>query len=293
MLKKIGLLIILIFIIGLSLLNAGEITLKDGKKLTGKIIVNNDIITIRTNSKEIYQINKKDISELKLDDKDEQYKPQKDNQQPIDNNAQRFSKNPVAVIETNLGDITVLLLKNQAPLTVENFITLAKEEFYKDIYFHRVIDNFMIQVGDPRARIKPTDKKFSIKQFADEINADALGLNTLLVQNAPFIPQQAKQQLPANITVKQLYERQGYKYITDRPSTRVKKGVLASANAGPNTNSTQFFITVRDCDWLDGKHTVFGEVIKGYEVVEKISKVKTQNDKPIENVVIKSVKIIE
>ncbi len=64
------------------------------------------------------------------------------------------------------------------------------------------------------------------------------------------------------------------------------------ANSGPNTNGSQFFITVANTDWLTGKHTIFGEVVEGYEVVEKISKVaKNRQDRPSKDVVVKSVKI--
>jgi peptidyl-prolyl cis-trans isomerase A (cyclophilin A) len=71
-----------------------------------------------------------------------------------------------------------------------------------------------------------------------------------------------------------------------------KAGKLAMANAGPNTNGSQFFITVANTDWLTGKHTIFGEVVEGYEVVEKISKAaKNRQDRPAKDVVVKSVKI--
>jgi peptidyl-prolyl cis-trans isomerase A (cyclophilin A) len=71
-----------------------------------------------------------------------------------------------------------------------------------------------------------------------------------------------------------------------------KAGKLAMANAGPNTNGSQFFITVANTDWLTGKHTIFGEVVEGYEVVEKISKAaKNHQDRPQKDVVVKSVKI--
>jgi peptidyl-prolyl cis-trans isomerase A (cyclophilin A) len=86
----------------------------------------------------------------------------------------------------------------------------------------------------------------------------------------------------------------GYKFSDEfHPSLRhSKKGILSMANSGPNTNGSQFFITVAETSWLDNKHTVFGEVVEGYDVVEKISKVpRNSGDRPSKDVQIRSVKI--
>jgi len=86
----------------------------------------------------------------------------------------------------------------------------------------------------------------------------------------------------------------GYKFADEfHPTLRhSKKGILSMANSGPNTNGSQFFITVAETGWLDNKHTVFGEVVEGYDVVEKISKVpKSGGDRPLKDVQIRSVTI--
>ena len=152
-------------------------------------------------------------------------------------------KPAVAVFDTNLGTFEVKLATEDAPLTCGNFIKLAQKGFYNGTIFHRVIDGFMIQGGDPKG-------------------------------NGTGGP--------------------GYT-IKDEFSSKLKHdgpGVLSMANAGPNTGGSQFFITLAKTPWLDGKHAVFGKVIKGQEVVNKIGKVKTgAQDKPLADVVINKITI--
>ena len=125
-----------------------------------------------------------------------------------------------ALFETDRGPIKIELYPDKAPLTVANFVNLAKRGFYDGLGFHRVIPDFMIQGGCPEGsgRGGPGYK------FEDEAN-NGLG-----------------------------HER----------------GVLSMANAGPNTNGSQFFITHVATPWLDGKHTVFGKVVEGLEAVDKV-----------------------
>ena len=174
-------------------------------------------------------------------------------------NVMAKTKNTYAVIKTNMGDITCQLYTDKAPITVKNFMGLAKGTtkwidpktfesgngpLYNGVIFHRVIPDFMIQTGDPLGNGMggPGYK------FQDEIDASL---------------------------------------------TFSKPGVLAMANSGPGTNGSQFFITVAPCQWLDGHHTIFGKVVKGYDVAVKISKVATgENDKPVEPIVIKEISII-
>ena len=125
-----------------------------------------------------------------------------------------------ATFESDRGPIKVELYPEKAPLTVANFVNLARRGFYDGLNFHRVIADFMIQGGCPEGsgRGGPGYK------FEDET---ANGLS---------------------------HER----------------GVLSMANAGPNTNGSQFFITHVATPWLDGKHTVFGKVVEGMEAVDKV-----------------------
>lgn len=148
-----------------------------------------------------------------------------------------------ADIQTNRGSIVLSLAHDKTPVTVANFVALAEGEnefvddqfkgkkYYNGIVFHRVINDFMIQGGDPTA----TGSGGPGYRFEDEI--------TDLIHDGP--------------------------------------GVLSMANAGPGTNGSQFFITHKATPWLDGKHTVFGRVVEGQDVVDSIQ----QND-TIQKVVI-------
>ncbi len=153
------------------------------------------------------------------------------------------AKQQVAIFETSKGTFKVQLFNDKAPITVDNFVKLAKSGFYDGLIFHRVIDGFMIQGGDPKGNGTGGPGYFIKDEFSKDLKHD-------------------------------------------------KKGVLSMANAGPNTGGSQFFITLVPTSWLDGKHSIFGQVIEGMNVVEQIGKVKTGvNDKPVENVVIKRITI--
>lgn len=145
------------------------------------------------------------------------------------------------VIETEKGDIKLELYSKVAPKTVENFIKLTEEGFYDGITFHRVVEDFVIQGGDIG------DLGYI---FEDEINPIALNMNIA--------------------TTKQL-EQLGYKYRTDLESIPHEPGVISMANSGPNTNGSQFFIiTTQPQPDLDGRHTAFGRVYEGMNVVLSI-----------------------
>lgn len=150
------------------------------------------------------------------------------------------------VIETEKGDIKLELYSKVAPKTVENFIKLTEEGFYDGITFHRVVEDFIIQGGDPDG----DGSGGPGYTFEDEINPIALNMNIA--------------------TTKQL-EQLGYKYRTDLESIPHEPGVISMANSGPNTNGSQFFIiTIQPQPGLDGRHTAFGRVYEGMDVVLNI-----------------------
>ena len=130
-------------------------------------------------------------------------------------------KSYTATIETTRGEIVIELYPQYAPKTVNNFVFLARNGFYNDVTFHRVIPNFMIQGGDPTG----TGRGGPGYRFADEFTGNPLKHET---------------------------------------------GVLSMANAGPGTNGSQFFITHSPQPHLDGRHTVFGKVIEGQDVVDSV-----------------------
>ena len=197
----------------------------------------------------------------------------------------------------------------------------VKRPYYNGLIFHRVIQNFMIQGGCPLGNGQGGPGY----TFADEIDATALGLDKikafdpqkgphryLMIRNQEefqrniLIPlframninsqaelDQRKKEFEARLdrlTLKEAYENMGYvysEYGSEHPPVR---GSLAMANAGPNTNGSQFFINMVDTDWLTGKHTVFGKVVTGMDVVDKIGTVKVDaGQKPVKDVKIISI----
>ncbi len=158
-----------------------------------------------------------------------------------------------AIIKTAKGDITLTLFSDIAPKTVTNFVKLSEKGFYNGTKFHRVIADFMIQGGDPLS--KTDDPQVGRGgpgyQFEDEINPRVLGVSEDLIKR---------------------YEAGGYLYNYTLQSLPVDVGAIAMANAGPNTNGSQFFIvTTKPQSHLNGLHTVFGKVTSGMDVVRKIA----------------------
>jgi cyclophilin family peptidyl-prolyl cis-trans isomerase len=156
-----------------------------------------------------------------------------------------------ALLKTNYGDIKVKFYGADSPITVNNFLNLAKAGFYNGIKFHRVIKDFMIQGGDPLSK---------------EADTSVWGTG------GP-----------------------GYRFNDEFNTHKLVAGSLAMANSGANTNGSQFFIvTAAETPWLDGRHTNFGEVVSGMDVVKKIEAAETGvNDRPVKDVVINSVELLK
>ena len=161
-----------------------------------------------------------------------------------------------AEFNTSMGPIVAELYFEETPMTVASFVSLAEgtstmvdstykgKKYYDGITFHRVIDGFMIQGGDPTGTGSGGPGYKFPDEFVDSLSHDS-------------------------------------------------KGVLSMANAGPGTNGSQFFITLAPVQQLDGKHTIFGKIVKGQDVVDSIGKTETgQRDKPVKDVVMNEVKII-
>ncbi len=199
-----------------------------------------------------------------------------------------------------------------------------KKPFYDGLIFHRVIDKFMIQGGCPLG----TGTGGPGYKFADEINATKLGLDKQkIITNGKFnrllgnpgnkkfmmavvLPIYKKLGIKTKsdaskrekdivaelnkMSMMDVYKNMGYQYNTTRNSHAPNRGSLAMANSGPNTNGSQFFINIIDTPWLSGKHTVFGKVIKGMEVVDKISQAAIKaGGKPVIAIKIISIRLMK
>lgn len=178
-----------------------------------------------------------------------------------------------------MGDITLEINADAAPKTAENFLTHIQDGYYNGLGFHRVISDFMIQGGDPEGNGSGGESIWG-GSFEDEINAKSYDLHKE-VTDEPLSKEMEK------MTVKEYYEKQGYKYNNSLKSLPMEYGYIAMANAGPNTNGSQFFIIQRKegTAWLEGKHTVFGKVTAGMDVVDAIANTpKDVRDNPLEPV---------
>ena len=161
-----------------------------------------------------------------------------------DDNANSGSGN-VVLLKTNHGDIKIELYDNM-PITAGNFKKLVEDGVYDGVIFHRIIDGFMLQGGDPTGTGMGDP---SIPKIQDE--------------------------------------------FTNTDSDKNDRGTISMANAGPNTGSSQFFINLVNNNFLDGKHPVFGKVVEGMDVVDKIAKVQVgAQDRPVGDVIIEKAELI-
>ena len=188
--------------------------------------------------KEETNLDKVDLTDLSTGAAKKRVKPE----MTIDQN-----KTYLATVDTSEGTFVLKLDAENKPVTVNNFVALANDGFYNGTIFHRVIDGFMIQGGDPLGNGTGGPGY----QFEDEVSA---------------------------------------------PNVNAK-GTIAMANAGAGTNGSQFFVNLADNNFLDTKHTVFGEVTKGMDVVEKIGKTQVtmstsgENSRPVKDVVVNKIEV--
>ena len=168
------------------------------------------------------------------------------------NNKKDIMEQTKATLKTNKGTIVIELFADKTPNTVKNFTTLSESGFYNETKFHRIIEGFMIQGGDPLSKDDTMKARWGTGgpgyMFEDEIVSS--------LSNVP--------------------------------------GTISMANAGPNTNGSQFFINVGENTFLDGKHAVFGKVVEGMDIVEELNSVATDaTDKPLDPVVISTITIAQ
>lgn len=179
--------------------------------------------------------------DIKIKDQNYKLEDKEENKMQIDKNKQYK-----ATLKTSQGNIEIELFANKTPITVNNFVSLSKKDFYSDTIFHRVIEGFMIQGGDPKG--------------------DGTG--------GP-----------------------GYQFDDEPFDGEYERGTIAMANAGPNTNGSQFFIMHQDYA-LPKNYVIFGKVISGIEVVDKIATAKVEQNrgeisKPVTPVKIANIEITE
>ncbi len=242
----------------------------------------------------------------------------------------RTSQGDIAVeLDPNAAPKTVAnflaLAEGRKEFTDPKTQTAVKRPFYDGLTFHRIIKDFMIQGGCPVGNGTGGPGYL----FEDEINASGLGMDrvkafdeatgphpSLLIRSqqdfgrmvmGPLLRSMGianQEQFNARkpevmealnaLTLQKTYENLGYRYDATLPARPLKRGVIAMANAGPATNGSQFFINLVDTPWLDGKHTVFGAVIRGMDVVDRIGAVPVGSaNAPVTPVVIHSIRAVE
>lgn len=181
-----------------------------------------------------------------------------------------------AVIKTNMGEISVRLFPNEAPKTVENFVKHSNDGYYNGIIFHRVIENFMIQGGDPTGTGRGGESIWG-RGFEDEIHPDLHNLRGALSMANTGMP----------------FSNGSQFFIVQ--AKEVSDDLISQMKQIPEMFSEQVienYSNMGGTPWLDGKHTVFGQVFEGMDVVDTIAGVKVDMlDKPYDDVVIETIEI--
>jgi cyclophilin family peptidyl-prolyl cis-trans isomerase len=166
------------------------------------------------------------------------------------------------------ADVEIELYEDDAPNTVANFIELCEKHFYDGLIFHRIEPGRWAQTGDPTG----TGRGGPSYKFAHEIDAEALGLDKIVVKDFAARYKQKPAPGTEEMSLKELYEKQGFHYTKGLKSHPVTKGSVVMAYGQPDTNGSQFFVALNDCLWLNGKHTVFGRVVSGLEALKVVQK---------------------
>lgn len=258
--------------------NAKQVKLKDDRVLVGEVVEKDGVVTINTLDGSLFQFSRDQVDsvtsasadQVKLSapsaasrapapaqeaqaDKKEDAAPSVASDatpaKPEPAKAEAAGDNPVVEVKTNKGVLSLELYEDDAPNTVANFVSLVEKGFYDGTGFHRILKGFMAQGGDPNTK--------------DESKSGMWGTG------GP-----------------------GYSFDNeggDNPKRKNVRGAISMANAGPGTNGSQFFLLFKDASYLDGRHTAFGHVVSGMDVVDAIERdAATEQDgqKPREKIVI-------
>lgn len=206
-------------------------------------------------------------------------------------------KHSYIILNTNLGEIT-LRLYNQTPLHRDNFVKLAKERFFDGILFHRVIDNFMIQGGDPESKAKESGKLYGNGGPGYDLPAEIVpglyhkrGVVASAREGDSVNPERKSSGSQFYIVKGKIFDDEGLITVENRINTRNVANNIHEKHTIPD-EWREIYKTIGGTPHLDTQYTVFGEVVSGYEVVEKISvQPVDSNDRPVTDVIILSVKV--
>ena len=240
--------------------NAKQVKLKDARVLVGEVVEKDGVVTVSALDGALFQIPKDQVEsitnaspdQVKLSAPTQLAQADSKEEKPSvasDAAPAKGGENPIVEFKTNKGVIAIELFEDDVPNTVANFISLIEKGFYDGTSFHRILKGFMAQGGDPNTK--------------DESKSASWGMG------GP-----------------------GYTFDNEggaNPKHKNTRGMISMANAGPGTNGSQFFLLFKDANYLDGRHTAFGKVVGGMDVVEAIEKdaaTEQDGEKPREKITI-------